>query len=988
MTIALSANTPRVSYTVSQGATQTSFTVPFVFFTASTDLNVFVDGTERTFDASTSSTTLYTVSGGNGSTGTVTTSVTGVTGGSTVVITRDIPLSRTTDFPSSGAFEIAKLNTELDTVTAIQSDFNDNVDRTIRLQEFDDAATMTLPLKDARKGTVLGFNATTGAVEAGPTITAVQSLSDVTASIALLGTSAVVTDMGLLATSANVTAMGHLGTSANVTAMGLLGTSAVVADMALLGTSDVVADMALLATTDVIADMAQLANTTIIDDLAQLANTTITDDMAILATSDNVTAMGVLGTSANVTAMGLLGTSAVVEDMGFLGTSANVTAMGHLGTSANVTAMGLLGTSAVVTDMGILGTTAIVEDMGILATSANVTAMGLLGTSSNVTAMGLLGTSAVIEDLGLLATSAVIEDMGLLATSANITNMATLGASGVVTNIATVASNVSGVNSFADRYRVASSAPSSSLDVGDLYFDTTANELKVYKSSGWAAAGSTVNGTSERFTYNITGTPTTLTGASGTGFAEANSNTLAYDAGFIDVYLNGVKMVNGTDVTVTSGTSVVFASALSNGDVVDIVTFGTFNVANIVSTGALNSGSITSGFGNIDTGSSTITTTGAITGGSLVADNITIDGNDISSTNSDGDMLFKGSDGGSTITALTLDMSDAGTAIFNHDIKIADNNNIQFGSGADLMLSSDGTNGTIASLNGDITLDSADDIILDADGGDIILKDDGTQFGQLYKNGNDFRVESNVQDGDLVFTGNDGGSGVIALTFDMSESGDATFNSNIRTSAIIVQSSIGASGVARQTTASGSHVYTADQFRNSSGTQVGSIAVGTSATTYNTSSDYRLKQNVSYEFDATSRLKQLKPARFNWKKDSATTVDGFLAHEVSSVVPEAITGAKDATQKIQNVVLNADGSFLADNISEKKWKQGKATVDEDGKKIDPIYAEDTTWVASKTVPDYQQIDQSKLVPLLTKALQEQQATIEALTARITALENA
>ncbi len=639
MTIALSANTPRVSYTVSQGATQTSFTVPFVFFTASTDLNVFVDGTERTFDASTSSTTLYTVSGGNGSTGTVTTSVTGVTGGSTVVITRDIPLSRTTDFPSSGAFEIAKLNTELDTVTAIQSDFNDNVDRTIRLQEFDDAATMTLPLKDARKGTVLGFNATTGAVEAGPTITAVQSLSDVTASIALLGTSAVVTDMGLLATSANVTAMGHLGTSANVTAMGLLGTSAVVADMALLGTSDVVADMALLATTDVIADMAQLANTTIIDDLAQLANTTITDDMAILATSDNVTAMGVLGTSANVTAMGLLGTSAVVEDMGFLGTSANVTAMGHLGTSANVTAMGLLGTSAVVTDMGILGTTAIVEDMGILATSANVTAMGLLGTSSNVTAMGLLGTSAVIEDLGLLATSAVIEDMGLLATSANITNMATLGASGVVTNIATVASNVSGVNSFADRYRVASSAPSSSLDVGDLYFDTTANELKVYKSSGWAAAGSTVNGTSERFTYNITGTPTTLTGASGTGFAEANSNTLAYDAGFIDVYLNGVKMVNGTDVTVTSGTSVVFASALSSGDVVDIVTFGTFQVAtlnasnlasgtvpvarvsgsytSITGTGALDAGSITSGFGNIDTGSSTITTTGAITGGTL-----------------------------------------------------------------------------------------------------------------------------------------------------------------------------------------------------------------------------------------------------------------------------------------------------------------------------------------------------------------------------------
>ena len=354
----------------------------------------------------------------------------------------------------------------------------------------------------------------------------------------------------------------------------------------------------------------------------------------------------------------------------------------------------------------------------------------------------------------------------------------------------------------------------------------------------------------------------------------------------------------------------------------------------------------------------------------------------------DKDLVFKGDDGGSTITALTLDMSDAGTAIFNHDIKIADNNNIQFGSGADLMLSSDGTNGTIASLNGDTTIDSADDIILDADGGDIILKDGGTQFGQLYKNGNDFRVESNVQDGDLVFTGNDGGSGVTALTLDMSEAGRAAFNTHVDMNGVLIYSSLGNGGKAIQTTPSGNHSYNAGFFRNSSGSQVGGINVGSSSTSFETSSDYRLKENISYSFDATSRLKQLKPARFNFIADADITVDGFLAHEVSSIVPEAITGKKDATQEIQNVVLNADGSFLADNISEKKWTQGKATVDEDGKKIDPIFAEDTTWVASKTVPDYQRIDQSKLVPLLTKALQEQQATIESLTARITALESA
>jgi hypothetical protein len=124
---------------------------------------------------------------------------------------------------------------------------------------------------------------------------------------------------------------------------------------------------------------------------------------------------------------------------------------------------------------------------------------------------------------------------------------------------------------------------------------------------------------------------------------------------------------------------------------------------------------------------------------------------------------------------------------------------------------------------------------------------------------------------------------------------------------------------------------TIQQFRNG-GTAVGSISVAASSTAFNTSSDYRLKENVTYTWDATTRLKQLKPARFNFIADDTNTlVDGFIAHEVSSIVPEAITGTQDA-------------------------------VDEDGN------------------PDYQGIDQSKLVPLLVKTIQE-------LEARITALES-
>ena len=158
MTISVSDNTPRVSYSVSAGATQTSFTVSFEFF-ADADLNVYVDGTKKTL------TTHYSVTGGDGSTGSISMSVTGASGGSTVVITRGIALERTTDFPVSGAFAVGTLNTELDRFVAIQADLNDTITRSIRLADDDTAVTMELPDKADRLGKVLSFHSTTGAVQ-------------------------------------------------------------------------------------------------------------------------------------------------------------------------------------------------------------------------------------------------------------------------------------------------------------------------------------------------------------------------------------------------------------------------------------------------------------------------------------------------------------------------------------------------------------------------------------------------------------------------------------------------------------------------------------------------------------------------------------------------------------------------------------------------------------------------------------------------------
>ena len=164
----------------------------------------------------------------------------------------------------------------------------------------------------------------------------------------------------------------------------------------------------------------------------------------------------------------------------------------------------------------------------------------------------------------------------------------------------------------------------------------------------------------------------------------------------------------------------------------------------------------------------------------------------------DADIKFEGNHGGvGHVTALTLDMSDAGTAIFNHDIKLADNSKAFFGNSNDLQLYHDGSNSHIKNTgslyvasetsgdlhlrsDNDATLDVAGIINLDADGAYIYLKDAGTSVGLFKLTSSDFYIKSTVSDKDIIFQGNDGGSTVTALTLDMSDSGTAIFNHDIK----------------------------------------------------------------------------------------------------------------------------------------------------------------------------------------------------------------
>ena len=212
-----------------------------------------------------------------------------------------------------------------------------------------------------------------------------------------------------------------------------------------------------------------------------------------------------------------------------------------------------------------------------------------------------------------------------------------------------------------------------------------------------------------RHTYTATAGQTSFSGAG------AENVTLTYsDEMYIDVYQNGVKL-SPADYTATSGTTVVLATGATVSDIVEVVKYDAFSVADTVS--AKDGG----GFGgNISTsGNLAVTGTSAFTGAitsnaGVVVDNITIDGTEI-------------------------DLS-----------------------------------------SGDLTIDVAGDITLDAGGQNIRLKDDGTEFGQIYQSSNDLHIFSSVSDADFKLQGNDGGSTITALSFDMSDAGTATFNHDIK----------------------------------------------------------------------------------------------------------------------------------------------------------------------------------------------------------------
>ena len=500
-------------------------------------------------------------------------------------------------------------------------------------------------------------------------------------------------------------------------------------------------------------------------------------------------------------------------------------------------------------------------------------------------------------------------------------------------------------------------------------------------------------GVRNRFVYVASSGATSVSGA------DANGATLTFtDGAFVDVYLNGVLLKPTTDYNTSTANTIAGLSALNTSDEVTVVVYDVFTVADMVSatSGGTFSGEVTFNENvSIDVGAASgsgLTVTRSDNG-----DNLSLISTDADAGGGPALSFYRNSaspaDSDTMCTIRFEGNNDASQLVIYNKIR------------ADLADASDGTeDGTFHifnMMNGtERTMFSIkpDEVVFNEEGQDVNFRIESPTYG------NNFTVNADTgniaigfatatfatgrglhmtDDFHLGFGAGNGTRPDFQLGYDGtntrlslkcgtgSDDSDAIITTGGRfgigttntTARVNIQFAHSASEQGIRITPDGT-TATMIRFDNSGGVEKGSITTSGSATAFNTSSDYRLKENVSYNWDATSRLKQLKPARFNWIDDKTDTlIDGFLAHEVSNIVPESITGDKDATQNI-GTVKNSEGEVVNEGVIE------KLADTENGE----------TWTKTGTENVYQSIDQSKLVPLLVKTIQE-------LEARVTALEN-
>ena len=457
MAIIISDTEPRVQYTATAG--QTSFTVGFEFFD-NADLKVFNGTTQLTYSASPANATQYSVSGaGQTGGGSITLGAPGATLNDTITIYRDLAIERTTDFPTSGAFQIGSLNTELDKIIAMCQ----QLERDLKFSPKAAATTantynITFPNLAANK--VLSVNSAGNGLEFSQDITDITTIAGIASDITTVS--------GI---ASNVTTVAGAVSNVNTVATNITNINTVATNIADIITVANDLNEAVSEIETVASDLQEVQPE--IDTVAgsitnvNTVGTNIANVNTVAGISSNVTTVAGAVTNINTVATNI----ANVNIVG--GISANVTTVA--GISADVTAV-----AGDATDIGTVATDlAGSNNIGTVAGSiANVNTVA--GISGNVTTVA--GISANVNTVAGISSN-VSTVAGI---SSDVTSVA-----GISANVTTVANNISDVNNFAAVYRIGSSNPAVSLDEGDLFYNSTDNKLKYYNGSAWTNVEST-----------------------------------------------------------------------------------------------------------------------------------------------------------------------------------------------------------------------------------------------------------------------------------------------------------------------------------------------------------------------------------------------------------------------------------------------------------------------------------------------------------------
>jgi hypothetical protein len=766
MALQISDTTPRVQYTATSG--QTTFAVNFEFFDVA-DLKVYNGTTLLTYNNSPSSASQYSVTGaGVTGGGSITLGSPGATLNDSITIVRDLAIERLSDFPVSGNFPIQTLNTELDKIVAMLQQLEEQFARTLQYP----VTTTTgsdVDLPELVANRVLSVNADATALLAEQELGTFQG--DWAAS-----TSYQVRDLVKDTSTGNIffvnaahTSSGSepLTTNANSSKYDLIVDAAAATSSATNAANSATAA----------ANSATAAATSETNAATSESNAATSESNA--STSETNASTSATNASNSATAAATSATNAATSES-------------NASTSETNAATSATNAASSATSAASSATTATTQASAASTSATNA------ATSETNAATSASNASTSETNAATSASNASTSETNAATSASNASTSATNASNSANAAATSAASAAAAYDTFDDRY-LGSKTSDPTLDndgnalvTGALYFNSSANEMRVYDGANWIAASSAGTASLIIYEYTATSGQTTFSGS------DDNAASLSYSVNNLFVTLNGV-VLDPDDYTATSGTSIVLGTGATTGDLLTVHAFKSFTVselnANNLTDGTIPDARFPSVLPAVDGSNLTgITSVGGATG---------VDFNDNVKarfgTSNDLEIYHDGSNSyvsdvgtgnlilvGNTQTAIRGTPSGDNIAVFNTgaDAKLYYNGASKLATTSTGVtvtgtVTADGVS-TSSITTGSLVADVSGTITLDADdAGEIRLKDGGTQYGVLKSDSSRLKIQGIILDQDMLFAVNDGGTEVTALSLDASDAGTAIFNGHI-----------------------------------------------------------------------------------------------------------------------------------------------------------------------------------------------------------------